>query len=265
LPDSAIGEETQLYKIDAVGYESLMLGLLQILRGPPNPVCLAGRYPKLTELTVGYSRDGFHWHRPDRTSFVAATRKEGDWDRGYVHSAGGVCLVVGDTLRFYYGGWSGVSPKQGAHMYAGGSTGVAFLRRDGFASMDAGPGGGSLTTRNIVFSGKYLFVNVDTAVGALRVEVLDEYGETIPPFSLDNCVPVSADTTLHMVSWRETQDLSPVSGKPVRFRFHLRNGKLYSFWVSPERSGASYGYVAAGGPGFTGPLDTQGLAAYRVT
>jgi len=262
LPDPMIGDETQLYKIDAVAYESLMLGLLQVHRGPSNSVCLAGGFPKITELTVGFSRDGFHWHRPDRTTFIAATRREGDWDRGYVHSSGGVCLVVGDMLRFYYGGWSGKSPKLGSDMYAGGSTGVAFLRRDGFASMDAGAGGGALATRNVIFSGKYLFVNVDTVEGELRVEVLDDQGKTIAPFSLDNCVPVSVDTTLHMVTWREAHDLSSVSGKPARFRFHLTNGKLYSFWVSPERSGASYGYVAAGGPGFTGPVDTRGSAAY---
>jgi hypothetical protein len=53
-------------------------------------------------------------------------------------------------------------------------------------------------------------------------------------------------------------DLSAVSGKPVRFRFHLKNGRLYAFWVSPDASGASHGYVAAGGPGFTGATDTVG-------
>ncbi len=47
-------------------------------------------------------------------------------------------------------------------------------------------------------------------------------------------------------------------GKPVRFRFHLTSGRLYAFWVSPETSGASQGYVAAGGPGFTGATDTTG-------
>jgi hypothetical protein len=35
-------------------------------------------------------------------------------------------------------------------------------------------------------------------------------------------------------------------------------GSLYAFWVSPESTGASHGYVAAGGPGFTGPTDTVG-------
>jgi len=49
----------------------------------------------------------------------------------------------------------------------------------------------------------------------------------------------------------------------VRLRFHLRSGRLYAFWVSPDASGASGGYVAAGGPGFTGPTDTVGVAALR--
>ena len=50
--------------------------------------------------------------------------------------------------------------------------------------------------------------------------------------------------------------LSRLAGTPVRFRFRLENASLYAFWVSPERSGVSQGYVAAGGPGFTGPADT---------
>ena len=40
-------------------------------------------------------------------------------------------------------------------------------------------------------------------------------------------------------------------GKTVKIRFHLKNGRLYSFWVSRHRSGASGGYLAAGGPGLT--------------
>jgi hypothetical protein len=46
-------------------------------------------------------------------------------------------------------------------------------------------------------------------------------------------------------------------------RFHLTNGQLYSFQVSPDLSGASHGYVAAGGPGLTGPVDTTGNAGRK--
>ena len=59
------------------------------------------------------------------------------------------------------------------------------------------------------------------------------------------------------VTWKAA-GLGALAGKPVRFRFHLRNGRLYAFWVSPDASGASHGYVAAGGPGFAGPVDTVG-------
>ena len=57
---------------------------------------------------------------------------------------------------------------------AGGSTGLATLRRDGFASLDAGDEEGTITTRPVMFTGKHLFVNVDAPRGELRVEILDE-------------------------------------------------------------------------------------------
>jgi hypothetical protein len=69
------------------------------------------------------------------------------------------------------------------------------------------------------------------------------------------------DRTLRAVHWQGAPDLSAVSGKPVKLRFHLSNASLYSFWISPEESGASHGYVAAGGPGFDSPTDTVGLGA----
>ena len=52
-------------------------------------------------------------------------------------------------------------------------------------------------------------------------------------------------------------DRYPVESATVTL--HLRGGRLYAFWVSPAASGASHGYVAAGGPGFKGPTDTVGV------
>ena len=39
-------------------------------------------------------------------------------------------------------------------------------------------------------------------------------------------------TTLEPVVWSGADDVSAVRGKPVRFRFTLRKGSLYAFWVS---------------------------------
>jgi hypothetical protein len=117
---------------------------------------------------------------------------------------------------------------------------------------------GTLTTRPITFRGKHLFVNLDAPLGELRVEVLDERGRVIVPYSAASCEPVRSNQTLHRVRWKGVDGLGRLAGKTVGIRFRLRNGKLYAFWVSPEASGASHGYVAAGGPGFTKLTDTLG-------
>jgi hypothetical protein len=262
LPDPEVGDRAQLYNLNAVGYESLMLGLFQIHRGPNNRICAEQGLPKITELNFAYSRDGFHWHRPDRQAHIPSARED-VWDRAYVQSVGGICTIQGDKLWFYYTGFQGNPEKKtGRQMFSGmydnGATGVAFLRRDGFVSMDAGENAGTLTTRPVTFSGRHLFVNVDAPEGMLRAEVLDMDGNPIEPFTMAKSIPVSADSTLAAVAWEGNPDLSALAGQPVCFRFELTDGSLYAFWVSQDESGRSDGYVAAGGPGYTGPKDTVG-------
>src|SRR5262249_14526434 len=127
--------------------------------------------------------------------------------------------------------------------------------RDGFASLDAGTEGGTLTTRPVVFNGGHLFVNIAAPDGKLAVEMLDEAGKVIAPFACTDCRTISGDSTKREVCWNGAPDLSGLASKPVRFRFHLTNGSLYAFWVSKDARGASGGCVAAGGPGFAGPRD----------
>ncbi|HOZ48923.1 MAG TPA: glycosyl hydrolase family 32 [Candidatus Hydrogenedentes bacterium] len=261
-PDPEIGETPQLYNLDAVAYESIMLGIFEIHLGPPNDKCDAVGLPKITELNLAHSRDGWHWHRPDRRAFIRAERRD-VWDRGYVQPVGGICTIHGDTLWFYYTGFQGDPSRAGrpfleSGMYDRGSTGIAFLRRDGFASMDADATAGTLLTRPLTFSGKHLFVNADTANGQLRAELRAADGNPIAPFTLENCQPLSVDSTLAQIRWRNGDDLSETAGKPVRIYFHITNGSLYAFWISRDDTGRSDGYLAAGGPGYTGLIDTVG-------
>ncbi len=266
--DPVLQRVPQLYNLDAVAYESIMLGFYEIHHGPENDVCERQGVPKTTELNFAYSRDGFHWARPDRRAHIPAERRD-VWDRGYVQSLGNLCCVRGDTLWFYYSAFQGDTSKTNRNwmkngMYDRGATGVAFLRRDGFASMEAGGTPGTLTTRPVTFAGTRLFVNADTSKGELRVEVLDEAGAVIAPFTAANCRAAGADSTLAAVTWEGARDLSALRGRPVRFRFTLRDGALYAFWVSRDDSGRSDGYVAGGGPGFTGMTDTVGRAALEA-
>jgi hypothetical protein len=241
--------QPQLYNLDAVAYESLMIGFFTVWRGQP-----ADRH-KPNNVVLGYSRDGWHWSRPDRRAFCPVSDHQGDWNANNVQSAGGGFLVVGDALYFYVSGRTG---RPGSAKAGTLTTGLATLRRDGFASMDAGNAAGTLTTRPVRFSGKHLFVNVDNPKGELRVEILNEDGEVISPFRAASCQSVATNKTQQAIRWSGVDDLRSLSNQTVRLRFHLKNGRLYAFWVSPEPSGASYGYVAAGGPGFSSNRDTAG-------
>jgi hypothetical protein len=240
----------QLYNLDAVAYESLFVGLFSWFYPPPGP--------DLVEIGVGFSRDGFHWDRPTRgggdNAFIPATNRPNTWNGYNSQSVGGCFLVVGDQLWFYF---SGRETQHSIHTPAM-STGLAFLRRDGFASMDADESGGTLTTRPVIFSGSHLFVNVNNLDGLLNVEVLDLDGNIIAPYSVQNSIPIRADSTQRKVTWSGVDNLQPLAGTPVRFRFHLASGQLYSFWVSDSDSGASNGYLAAGGPGHNGLVDDLG-------
>ena len=244
----------ELYNLDCVAYESVMLGLFSVWRGE------TAVREKINEVTVGFSRDGFHWHRPDRSTFIGVSDEDGSWNWGNIQSAGGCCTVVGDRLHFYVSGRAGRPGTQDPGVC---STGLATLRRDGFASMDWLPdqariqpraSTGTLTTRPVRFSGTHLFVNADAAGGELRVEVLDRGGRAIAPLTAAACVPVTDNGTRLPVRWTRGS-IADVAGQDVRLRFTLTRGRLFAFWVAPSELGQSRGYVAAGGPGFKGPTD----------
>lgn len=241
---------TDLYHLDAVAYESLMVGLFSVLR-EPFPPGYPGNSDKINNISIGFSRDGFHWCRPERDPILDVAGEADAWNASNIQSAGGCFLVVGDEL-FIYCSARGGGTNGGLLEF---STGLATMRRDGFASMDAGEGGGTLTTRLVRFEGHDLFVNLKAPQGHLTVEALDREGQVIAQHSREDCLPVTGDSTCVSVRWKQVADLSSLAGTPIRFRFYLESGSLYAFWVSPDSSGASRGFVAAGGPQFNGPTD----------
>ena len=264
-PDPAIGDRPELYCFDAVAYESIMLGVFEVLKGPHNLTCAELGRPKITDLEFAYSRDGFHWSRPDRTAAIRSERwGSGKWDTGYVQPLSNLCVIMGDKLRFYYGAFAGNETKKWARgtervsarngMYDNGAMGFAELRRDGFVSLHA-DGEGVLITKPLTFGGEWLFVNVDCPQGEFRVEVRDVQGRAIAPFTFEKCHPVSIDSTKVAISWRGEKSLAALRGREVRFAFRVNRGDLYSYWVSVWRTGESGGYLAGGGPGYAGLID----------
>ena len=74
-------------------------------------------------------------------------------------------------------------------------------------------------------------------------------------FSRDDCAAFSRNDSTKAELRFKGGDLSSLAGRPVRFRFLIHCGTLYSFWVSPSERGESCGYVAGGGPAYKGLRD----------
>ena len=185
-----------------------------------------------------YSRDGYHFSRPCRKSFIQASRTEGSWDRGYVQSVGGVCVIHGDELWIYYAGFGGDETHAGEPwftngIYRNGATGLAKLRRDGFVSMN---GKGTLTTRPITCSGKEsLHINAD---GVVKAEILADDGTVLAvsaPFAGD-----STNAELDFAGFA----VKTLNETVFRIRFTVE-GKLYSFGFA-DADGEFGGAKAAG-------------------
>ncbi len=249
--------EPQMYNFDAIAYESIMLGFFTVWQGPDNDVTAREGIQKRNEVLIGYSRDGFHWYRPTHKPFMGVNESPGAWNRANVQSIVGMPVIAGDSLYFYASGRRLNTKKKDTHI----SAGLATLRRDGFVSM-VSEGKGILTTRPVIFSGSYFYVNADVPEnGELRVEILDDEGRIMEGFGKRDCIPMKVNSTRHMVQWKEHDDISAFKNKVVHFRFLLSNGvALYSFWVSPWITGESNGYTAGGGPGLsrTGIDEKQG-------
>ncbi|MFO7266279.1 MAG: hypothetical protein FWJ65_10170 [Limnochordales bacterium] len=111
------------------------------------------------------------------------------------------------------------------------------IRLDGFVSVNASYRGGEIITKPIIFEGNYMVINFSTsAQGSIQVEFLDERGQPIPNLTLEECPLIRGDHTERVVRWRDPEggkeridDLSRLSGRPVRIRFVLRDADLYSF------------------------------------
>jgi hypothetical protein len=124
--------------------------------------------------------------------------------------------VVGDELYFYVSGRTGVpgTNKAGTLTTGIGDAAPRRVRLDG-----RGRSGRHADDAPVRFTGKHLFVNVDDPNGELRVEILNQAGQVVPRFTAENCVPMTANKTLHAVRWKGVDDLSSWRTSQSSFAF----------------------------------------------
>jgi len=220
------GEEANtLYNHVGFNYGDRYLGFLTYFsRDLHNP---------LLTIRLLSSRDGDDWDRPETGRPLIDVGDIGEWDRFTNMLTGAPPIRVGDKLYIYYRGLTKRhNPYEGKDFgTGGGGIGLATLRIDGFASLNADYAGGSVMTALFITRGKELHVNVKANVGQFQAEVLDEQNFPIPGFTRDDCDPVQADSCDCAVRWKGNATLGKLQGQPIRLKFYLQNVRFYSYRI----------------------------------
>ena len=102
-------------------------------------------------------------------------------------------------------------------------------RKDGFVSIRADQAGGHVTTKTLTFDGTQLSLNYATSGnGQIRVALLDDQGESLEGFFLDDCEPLVGDHIDGRVQWKGCSIPKRLIGQPARVHIELRDADLYS-------------------------------------
>ena len=65
-------------------------------------------------------------------------------------------------------------------------------------------------------------------MGGLFVEIQTPDGKPIEGYSLADCLEMIGDRIDHTVNWKKGSDVNPLTGKPVRLQFVMKDADLYS-------------------------------------
>lgn len=182
-----------------------------------------------TDLTDGVfmsSRDGLAFNRWDEAFLRPGTQAANRWVYGDMYQSYGLCETEAEygereiSLHFNEGSWRDDQARLRRYT----------IRLDGFVSLNAPYSGGTALTKPILFQGNKLSVNYSTsAAGSLRVELQDPEGKPIPGYELSSSDEHFGDSTEQTIGWKNGSDVGSLIGKPVRIRFELKDGDLYSY------------------------------------
>jgi hypothetical protein len=208
---------TEIYSMKVFPYESLYIGLVQVFHARPEACYL--------DVQLAVSRDSMNFTRvADRSAFIPVG-PIGSWDRFNHSLANNSPILVGDELRFYYGGRTyRHSPYKGKDTGPNsGGIGFATIKRDRFISLQASFDGGEVLTKPLGLLGSDLHLNARSDFGEIQVEVLDLAGNSIATSQ-----PIRNDSLDIVVDWKRGSLKS--LNAPVVLRFTLKNACLFAVW-----------------------------------
>ena len=132
-------------------------------------------------------------------------------------------MQVGDKIWVYYTGYDDghdILPYRTA-------VGIATIRKDGWASLDAGRKTGGFTTKQLKGAGGALHVNFAAPYGSMKIEVIGPDNKPVEGYSQDDCIDLTGDSIDKVVTWKNKTELPKVDA--LRLRFVMTDVALYSF------------------------------------
>ncbi len=193
-----------------------------------------------------HSRDGVNWRPADNAAPFLAPRGSEHWDAFMVSMTSPPIERNGEWL-FYHGGTSShhdwwMSGRENLDVPEARDPGkvrfqlgLARLRKEGFASLYAGPvREGYAVIKPLCSEGDSLLLNAACGPGGyVRAEVTDLNGQPLGNCSLAACDAFSGDSVRHAMSWGgDTQVPGGGAWSKRRLRFVLRNAHIYSFTLA---------------------------------
>jgi hypothetical protein len=208
-------QDPQSYGMTVTQVGNLYIGLMCSYKKPGD---------ETIDIQLAISHDNLNWERVSNQLTFLPNGSSGAWDSGMIFTA--PLINHGTQTLIYYGGWD--RPHNLKNRHSG--IGLAFLRKNGFVSIDAGTEQGIILTHLMKNAQGPLLVNVDADSGSLRAELLDAQSKPIPGYTLNDCIPVQSDGLEEFIRWRDHNDL-PDPEKGMRIRFLINNASLFGFYA----------------------------------
>jgi hypothetical protein len=229
--------QMEYYSSTIFPYGDLLVGGLERMHMSPD---------KLDTEIIWSHDDGHKWQRARTRPIFIPWRDAPAWDDTWINLPASAPISragrYGNQLWFYYSGRSGAHASLFPHNQGG--IGLATLRIDGFASLQAEEKMGFVLTKPVDWPEADLHINVDprrnilshpgNVRGEIAVEARNEKNEAINGFSWDDYEAphgntINGESSSQRAIWKNAKTLRELAGRRIRLAFRLCDCHLYSF------------------------------------
>ena len=210
-------EKPEFYGMSVFRRGDLFWGLIKIY----------DRVTGFMHAEIAWSGDGEHWEQVATHPPLLVRGPEGAWDFGMVLISENP-VIVGDEMRFYYGG----TDENHNSKNRTAAIGMGTAERDRLVGLrPSGDAPGYVLTRPmLVEEASKLFINARIPVkeGIIRAELRDDNNKTLEGFSLEDSDPVRSTGYARAVTW-QGKEIGETPLKEIRIRFEVTQAELFAF------------------------------------